>query len=466
MNEHQHTIKEPVSLSGIGLHTGQEVNLTFKPAPANTGYVFIRTDLDDNPQVKATVKNVKDVSRGTTIEANGITVNTVEHTLSALSGLQIDNIYIELDGPEPPVTDGSAIAFVEQLEQAGIKKQKAKRKYFELKENIRYKDEDSGAELLAIPSDQYRLTVMVDYDSRVLGTQHASIQHIDEFKEQIADARTFCFLHELEDLLDDNLIKGGDINNAIVVVDKVVKKNELQHLAKVFDQPDIEVKEEGILNNVELHHQNEPARHKLLDIVGDMALVNAPLKAHIIAFKPGHKANVAFAERVQRKLKDHTLQQSVPDYDPTQAPVCDISKIAELLPHRYPFLLVDKVISLSEERVVGVKNVTINEEYFQGHFPGDPIMPGVLQVEAMAQTGGVLVLNTVSEPKKYDTYFLKIDKTRFKQKVVPGDTLILELELTRPIRRGLVQMKGKAYVGDKVATEAELMAQIIKRDKK
>src|SRR5688572_28953151 len=463
MNDKQHTIQAPVTVSGIGLHTGVVANMTFMPAPVNHGYKFQRIDLEGQPIVAADVDNVVDLSRGTTIEQNGARVNTVEHTLAALVGLQIDNVLIQLDGPEPPIMDGSSIDFVTALSEVGFEEQNALRNFFEIPQGISFKDASREVELAALPLDDYRVTVMVDYNSPVLGSQHASITDINQFPEQIASCRTFCFLHELEMLFKQNLIKGGDLDNAIVVVDRVVQEDELSHLAELLNKPKVSVKKEGILNNTELRFKNEPARHKLLDLIGDLALVGRPLKGQILAARPGHAANIAFAKKIKRAMQEAAIK-NVPVYDPKREPVMDINKISQTLPHRYPFLLIDKIIHLDEFTVTGIKNVTMNEPFFQGHFPGNPVMPGVLQIEAMAQTGGILVLNTVPDPENYWTYFLRIDQARFKQKVMPGDTLVFDLELASPIRRGICHMSGKAYVGDKVVMEAEMMAQIVKKD--
>ncbi|MDX5348294.1 MAG: bifunctional UDP-3-O-[3-hydroxymyristoyl] N-acetylglucosamine deacetylase/3-hydroxyacyl-ACP dehydratase, partial [Hymenobacteraceae bacterium] len=394
MNEKQHTIKAPVTVSGIGLHTGVVANMTFCPAPVNHGYKFQRTDLEGQPIVTADVDNVVDLSRGTTIEENGARVNTVEHTLAALVGLQIDNVLIQLDGPEPPIMDGSSVNFVDALLSVGFEEQNALRNYFEIPKGISYKDSSREVEVAALPLDDYRVTVMVDYNSPVLGSQHASLTHIDQFKEEIAPSRTFCFLHELEMLYKQNLIKGGDLENAIVVVDRVVNDDELTHLAELLHKQKVQVKKEGILNNTELRFKNEPARHKLLDLSGDLALVGRPLKGQILAARPGHAANVAFAKKIKRLIQESSIK-NVPTYDPKRPAVMDINKIMQLLPHRYPFVLIDKIIHLDETTVTGIKNVTINEPFFTGHFPGNPVMPGVLQIEAMAQTGGILVLSSV-----------------------------------------------------------------------
>jgi UDP-3-O-[3-hydroxymyristoyl] N-acetylglucosamine deacetylase/3-hydroxyacyl-[acyl-carrier-protein] dehydratase len=459
----QTTIKGPVTVSGVGLHTGAKVNLTFKPAPENHGYKFQRIDLDGKPVIDADVDNVVDTSRGTTLSQNGAKISTTEHALAALVGTEVDNVLIEVDGPEVPIMDGSSRPYIEAILKAGIQEQKAERIYFELKDNLTFEEPSRKVEMLAVPSADYRITVMVDYNSPVLGTQHAQMHLISEFKEEISPCRTFCFLHELEMLVKHNLIKGGDLDNAIVVVDRPVSQQKLDELATLFNKPHVEIKEKGILNNVQLHFQNEPARHKLLDIVGDLALIGMPIKAHILAARPGHAANVEFARKIKQLIKNEKSKNTVPAFDLYSTPVCDINKIAKHLPHRYPFLLIDKIIELNETRVVGVKNVTMNEWFFQGHFPENPVMPGVLMIEAMAQTGGILVLNTVPDPENYWTYFLRIDQARFKQKVIPGDTLVFDLELISPIRRGICHMAGKAYVGDKVVMEAEMMAQIVKK---
>lgn len=464
MIEYQHTIKERITVSGVGLHSGQQVNMTFCPAPADHGYKFKRVDIDGEPIINADCDLVVDVSRGTTLESNGARVSTVEHVLAALVGLQVDNVLIEMDGQEAPILDGSSKFFIEAIEKAGIQEQDAERNYFELDTNLVYNDPENKIDMMAVPSDEYKLTVMIDYNSPVLGSQHASIERIQEFKDQLSSSRTFCFLHELEMLLKHDLIKGGDLNNAIVVVDKVVTDDELEHLAKLFNKPKVEVRSEGILNNAELRHQNEPARHKLLDVVGDLALVGRPLKAKITASRPGHAANVEFAKVIKKYIKERKKREVIPEYDPNKAPVFDINSIDKTLPHKYPFLLVDKIIEMSDNHVVGIKNVTFNEPFFQGHFPGNPVMPAVLQLEAMAQVGGILALSTVDEPEKYNTYFLMIDKAKFKNKVVPGDTLVIKLELLSPIRRGICEMKGTAYVGNKIASTANLVAQIIKKD--
>ncbi len=462
MNQKQQTIKKPVTLSGVGLHTGVKVNMTFVPAPINHGIVFQRTDLPDQPKVEADVDYVVDLSRGTTIEKNGARVNTVEHTLAALVGLQIDNILIQLDGPEPPIMDGSSKPFVDILEEAGMDEQNALRNFYEIPHSIFYKDEENQIEIAALPLDDYRVTVMVDYNSPVLGSQHASLTNISQFSKEIAACRTFCFLHELEMLHSQNLIKGGDINNAIVIVDRVVKDEELESLAKLFNKEKVEVKKEGILNNVELRYNNEPARHKLLDVIGDLALIGRPLKAQILAARPGHAANVAFAKKIKKLMKE-TSRNQAPKYDPSQPAVMDVNKIYKALPHTYPFKLVDKIIHLEENIVVGVKNVTINEPFFQGHFPGNPIMPGVLQIEAMAQTGGILVLNTVSDPENYWTYFLGIEECKFRKPVVPGDTLVFKCELLAPIKRGIAKLRGQAFVAGQLVCEATVTASMVKK---
>lgn len=462
MNIKQHTIKEPVTVSGVGLHTGVETNMTFLPAKPNHGIKFQRVDLDGEPVVEADVDNVVDLSRGTTIEQNGARINTVEHTLAALVGLQIDNVLVQLDGPEPPIMDGSSKMFIDSIEKVGTEEQNALRNFFEVPEGIFYRDKSRDVEIAALPLDDYRLTVMVDYNSPVLGSQHALLNDINQFSKEIASCRTFCFLHELEMLHKNNLIKGGDLNNAIVVVDRVVEDHELDNLAKLFNKQKVEVKKEGILNNVELRYKNEPARHKLLDMVGDLALVGRPLKAQILAARPGHAANVAFAKKLKRIMLEQ--KSNVPQYNPKLPPVLDINQISNILPHRYPFLLIDKIFHLDEETVAGVKNVTMNEPFFQGHFPGNPVMPGVLQVEAMAQIGGILVLNTVPDPENYWTYFLGIESFRFRKMVLPGDTLVIKCDLLAPIKRGIAKMKGQAFVGGTVVCEGVMTASIVRKD--
>lgn len=461
-NEFQHTIKGEVSISGVGLHTGEFTNLVIKPAAVDHGIKFQRIDLEEQTIIKADVDLVVDTSRGTTLEFKGARVYTVEHLMAALAGSGVDNALITLDAPEIPILDGSAIEFIEAIEAVGIEAQNAKKIYYDIDTNIEFVDEIRNVSMLAVPAKKYHLTTMIDFNSVVLGTQHATLKSLNDFKTEIAKARTFVFLHELQILMQHNLIKGGSINNAIVVVDKIVAQEELDHLAKVFNQPTVEVKQEGILNNVDLHYPNEQARHKLLDIIGDLSLTGFAVNAHVIANRPGHAANIEFAKKIKQHIK---LQKSnkAPKYDPTVPPIHDINYIESALPHKYPFLLVDKIIEATEDYIVGVKNVTFNEPFFQGHFPKNPVMPGVLQLEAMAQVGGILALKKFDDPQNYDTYFLKIDKVKFKQKVIPGDTLILKLELLSPIRRGICEMRGTAFVGNKLVSEAELIAQISPR---
>ncbi|HCW08906.1 MAG TPA: UDP-3-O-[3-hydroxymyristoyl] N-acetylglucosamine deacetylase [Cytophagales bacterium] len=463
LNHKQQTIQKSVTISGVGLHTGVQTTMTFLPAKPNHGIKFQRVDLPGSPIIEADCDRVVDVSRGTTIEQSGARVSTIEHTLAALVGLEIDNVLIQLDGPEAPIMDGSSIEFVNALKEVGTEEQNALRDFFEVQDSIFYREAARNVEIAALPLDDYRVTVMVDYNSPVLGSQHASITSIQQFEKEIASCRTFCFLHELEMLYKNNLIRGGDLNNAIVIVDRVVEPHELDNIARMLNKPKVEVKKEGILNNIELRYNNEPARHKLLDIIGDLALAGRPLKAQILAARPGHAANVAFAKKLKKSMQEAD-KKGVPKYNPSLPPVMDINKITATLPHRYPFLLIDKIIYLDKERVIGVKNVTMNENYFQGHFPRNPVMPGVLQVEAMAQIGGILVLNTVPDPENYWTYFLGIDEFRFRKMVLPGDTLVIQCDLLAPIRRGIAKMTGRGYVGNTLVCEGTMTASIVRKD--
>lgn len=458
----QHTLATTVSISGTGLHTGINVDMTLKPANPGFGFQFQRVDLPGMPIIKADCDLVTDTSRGTTLESGDAKVSTVEHILAALVGLGVDNCLIEVNGPEIPIIDGSSEPFVRIIQSSGITEQDAAKAWYSIDTNITYTDENNRVEITALPSLEYKITTLIDFNSPVLGTQHATLKSMRDFKTEIAPCRTFCFLHELEELLENNLIKGGDINNAIVVVDKPITAQEMGRLAKAFGKERMEVKSEGYLNNLELRFPNEPARHKLLDIIGDLALTGYAVKGHIIANRPGHSSNVAFAKKLKQYIKKNKHTKDIPIYDPNQPAVYNLQQIEATLPHRYPFLLVDKIIELSDKQIVGIKNVTFNEFFFQGHFPGNPVMPGVLQVEALAQTGGILCINSMPEGK-YDTYFIKIDNCKFKQKVVPGDTMILKMELIEPIRRGICVMRGSVYVGNKLCTEGDLTAQLVKR---
>lgn len=459
----QHTLKSVVSISGTGLHTGIKVDMILNPANAGFGIQFQRVDLPGQPVIKADCDLVTDTSRGTTLEDKGVKVSTVEHILAALAGMGIDNCLVEINGPEIPIVDGSAAPFVEIIEEAGILEQEAAKLWYTIDSNITFFDEEKRVEMVAMPAIEYQITTLIDFNSPVLGTQHASLKHLRNFKTEIAPCRTFSFLHELEMLLDNNLIKGGDINNAIVIVDKPVSNAEMERLAKAFGRENMEVKSGGYLNNLELRFSNEPARHKLLDIIGDLSLIGTPIKAHIIANRPGHSSNVNFAKIIKQHIRKNKQPLDVPVYDPNQAPIYTTQQIEKTLPHRFPFLLVDKIIELTDTKIVGIKNVTFNEPFFVGHFPGNPVMPGVLQIEALAQTGGILAINALP-PGEYDTYFVKMDNARFRLKVVPGDTMILKMELKAPIRRGMCEMQGTVYIGNKIATEATLMAQLVKRD--
>ncbi len=462
MADNQKTIKGDVSLTGKGLHSGVDVKITFKPAPADHGFKFFRTDLEGSPSINAIAENVVDTSRGTTLEENGVRIATIEHVLAAFVGLEIDNAIIEIKGPEAPIMGGSSKKFVEAIEKVGITELNEERNYFRIKEKITFSDEENGVDVMVYPDDHLSFNVLIDYNSKVLGNQYAVLDHVSDFQDEISMCRTFVFFHELEFLAKQGLIKGGDIDNAIVIMDRVVDQSEVDRVADLFHKPHIKVNSEGILNNVDLHFSNEPARHKLLDIMGDLALIGQPIIGKVVATRPGHHANTELAKKIRQEIKRSASKDSIPVYDPVLPPVMDINEIQRRIPHRYPFLLVDKIIYLDENSIVGIKNLTFNEMFFQGHFPDEPVMPGVLQIEAMAQVGGVLVLSKVDDTENYSTYFLKVDRVKFKRKVIPGDTLIFKMEMTEPIRRGIVIMFGQAFVGSKLVMEGEMMAQVIK----
>lgn len=456
----QQTIKEQFSVKGKGLHTGLEIEATFLPAPENHGYKFQRVDLEGQPVIDALAEFVSGTTRGTVLERGDVKVSTVEHALAALYAAGIDNCLIQLNAPEMPILDGSAAVYCENIEKVGVVEQNADKDYYVIKQKIEVRDDSTGASIIALPDDKFSVDVMVNFDSKVLANQFATLDDLGEFKNEISACRTFVFVREIETLFKANLIKGGDLDNAIVIYDSPMAQEELDNIADTMGCPRKQVNEFGYINNKPLTFENEPARHKLLDILGDISLIGRPIVGRIIATKPGHSLNTAFAKQIRKEIKRQDMQ--APRYNMSAEPIMDVNQIRSLLPHRYPFMMVDKIIEKGENYIVGVKNVTVNEPFFQGHFPQEPVMPGVLQVEAMAQTGGLLVLSSVDEPERYSTYFMKIDNVKFRQKVVPGDTLIFHVSFMTPLRRGCAMMKGYAFVGEKIVTECEFMAQIVK----